>query len=259
MRPHAGKLVAMLEKTRDLIHALDPLRTVVGVSDTNGRLPLNGVPDEFGLNIYPMWYSDLTMREMLDWLFRESGRKTFAISEYGVGASVLQHGEPTKRVQATGMWHPEEYQAYRMHDNLLELMHEPRVWGSYVWAMFDFGADNRTEGDRHGINDKGLVTHDRKTLKDCYYMYKAAWTTTPVLHLVGRRMREIAGENITIMGFSNQGRVQLKVNGKVVGEKDPDELMTVIWEDVPLAQGENVIELSAAGCVSSACWIRSSR
>ena len=87
-------------------------------------------------------------------------------------------------------------------------------------------------------------------------MYQAAWTKTPVVHLVGRRMGEIASEKITVMGFSNQGRVQLKVNGKVVGEKDPDELMTVIWDAVPLADGENIIELSAAGRVSSARWTK---
>ncbi len=31
------------------------------------------------------------------------------------------------------------------------------VWGLFVWNMFDFGAAQRTEGDRPGINDKGLV------------------------------------------------------------------------------------------------------
>ena len=256
MRDRQGEVEAMMARTRDLIHRLDPSRTVVGVMGEKGIPTLNAIPDEYGLNVYPKWYSDLSMREMLDWLFRESGRKTLAISEYGVGASILQHGEPAKRVKAAGMWHPEEYQAYRMHDNLLEMMREPRVWGTYVWAMFDFGADNRREGDREGINDKGLVTHDRKVLKDAYYMYQAAWTKTPVVHLVGQRMREIASEKITVMGFSNQGRVQLRVNGKVVGEKDPDELMTVIWDAVPLADGENVIELSAAGRVSSARWTK---
>ena len=39
------------------------------------------------------------------------------------------------------------------------------MWASFVWNMFDFGAAHRTEGDRPGINDKGLVTHDRKIKK----------------------------------------------------------------------------------------------
>ena len=254
MRPHAGKLIAMLEKTRDLIHSLDPSRTVVGVSDTNGRLPLNGVPDEFGLNIYPMWYSDLTMREMLDWQLVDAGRKTFAISEYGVGASVLQHDNPAKRPNCSGPWHPEEYQAYRLHDDLLTMVREPRLWGTYVWAMFDFGADNRTEGDRHGINDKGLVTHDRKTCKDAYYMYQAAWTTTPVLHLVGSRMKAVKDDALAVMGFSNVGPVTLKVNGQDLGTKTPDAVATVLWENVKLASGDNEVELVAGGRTAHATW-----
>ena len=41
--------------------------------------------------------------------------------------------------------------------------------------MFDFGAAHRTEGDRPGVNDKGLVTFDRKVRKDAFYFYKANW------------------------------------------------------------------------------------
>ena len=43
----------------------------------------------------------------------------------------------------------------------------PYLWSTHVWNMFDFGAAHRTEGDRPGINDKGLVTHDRKVKKGC--------------------------------------------------------------------------------------------
>ena len=255
MRPKSAQLLRMMAKTQDLILSLDKSRTVVGVMGEAGVWELNAIPQEYGLNVYPKWYSFMTMREMLDYCFAISGRKTFSISEYGVGASVKQHGDPALAVKASGMWHPEEYQAYRMHDNLLEMTREPRIWGTYVWAMFDFGADNRTEGDRHGINDKGLVTHDRAVLKDCYYMFQAAWTKTPVVYLVGQRMKEFVGDKITVMGYSNQGPVTLKVNGEVVGVKVPDEVMTVIWDSVPLVPGENRIEISAGGRTSSATWL----
>ena len=245
MRPHADALNAMMERTRDLIHRLDSSRPVVGVMAEKGDLSLNKIPDELGLNVYPKWYSPRTMRKMLDWLLAESGRRTFAISEYGVGASVLQHGDPTAAVRADSMWHPEEYQAYRMHDNLLALTCEPRIWGSYVWSMFDFGADNRREGDRHGINDKGIVTHDRRTKKDVFYLYQANWTKTPVLHLVGQRRTSVTNETMTVMGFSNVGDVMLKVNGKTVGTQKPDEACGVCWRNVRLEPGENDVVLEA--------------
>ena len=38
--------------------------------------------------------------------------------------------------------------------------------------MFDFGAANRDEGGVKGRNNKGLVTIDRKTRKDSFYVYK---------------------------------------------------------------------------------------
>ena len=49
------------------------------------------------------------------------------------------------------------------------------MWGLFVWVMFDFASARRTEGDRDGVNDKGLVTGDRKTRKDAFYFYKANW------------------------------------------------------------------------------------
>ena len=254
MRPKSAELLAMMARTQDLILSFDRTRTVVGVMGEAGIPALNSIPQEYGLNVYPKWYSSMTMREMLDYLFALSGRKTFSISEYGVGASVRHHGDPARAVPAAGMWHPEEYQAYRMHDNLLEMMREPRVWGTYVWTMFDFGADNRTEGDRHGINDKGLVTHDRKEKKDAYYLYQANWTKTPVLHLVGSRMTATTNAVLSVMGFSNVGPATLTVNGRELGTKTPDEACGLLWPDVKLDEGRNEIRLSAAGLVRKAAW-----
>ena len=60
----------------------------------------------------------------------------------------------------------------------------------FVWNMFDFGAAHRTEGDRPGINDKGLVTFDRKVRKDAFYFYKANWNKQePMIYLAGKRCR----------------------------------------------------------------------
>ena len=47
---------------------------------------------------------------------------------------------------------------------------------------------HRREGDRPGINDKGLVTFDRKYKKDAFYFYKANWNKTdPMVHLAEKR------------------------------------------------------------------------
>lgn len=257
MESHSAEVLAMMRRTRDFIHGLDPSRAVVGVMGEVNMKPLNAIPDEFGVNVYPKWYSNLTMREMLDEQLAGTGRRTFAVSEYGVGASVRHHGDPAERPRTDAMWHPEEYQAYRMHDNLRVLMSEPRVWGHYVWAMFDFGADNRREGDRHGINDKGLVAFDHVTRKDAFYLFQANWRKdVKVLHLVGRRMTEVKADRISVLGFSNVGPVELWVNGHSLGVRVPDEACGVVWPKVPLRPGDNEISLRAGGLMSTARWTR---
>ena len=68
------------------------------------------------------------------------------------------------------------------------IKNRPFVWGSFIWNMFDFGAAHRTEGDRPGINDKGLVTFDRAVKKDAFYFYKANWNTeVKTLYLTSKR------------------------------------------------------------------------
>ena len=118
-----------------------------------------------------------------------------------------------------------------------------RIWGAFIWAMFDFAADARREGGKNGINDKGLVTRDRAVKKDVFYFYKANWSKEPVLHVCSQRAGETSGESCTVVGFSNRGPVTLSVNGRQVGTKDPDSVMVVMWSDVPLVEGENVISL----------------
>jgi beta-galactosidase len=107
-----------------------------------------------------------------------------------------------------------------------------------------------------GRNDKGMVTWDRKNFKDAYYFYRANWTDTPTLRLVGTRMTAVTNDTATVLGFSNLGDVTLKVNGNAVGTLTPDEVKTVLWRDVPLAEGPNRIELESGGRTASATWNR---
>jgi hypothetical protein len=59
--------------------------------------------------------------------------------------------------------HPEGDQAWYHAQSWKAISERPFIWGPYVWNMFDFSADFRNEGDAPGMNDKGLVTYDRKT------------------------------------------------------------------------------------------------
>ena len=131
-----------------------------------------------------------------------------------------------------------------------------RIWGAFIWAMFDFAADARREGGKNGVNDKGLVTRDRAVKKDVFYFYKANWSDTPVLHVCSQRATTASGDACTVIGFSNRGAVTLVVNGRELGAREPDETMVVRWTDVPLRAGENVIELRGADGATSTRRVR---
>ena len=140
--------------------------------------------------------------------------------------------------------------------DLRAIASDDRIWGAFIWAMFDFAADARREGGKNGINDKGLVTRDRAVKKDVFHFYKANWSKEPVLHVCSQRAEETANAVCTVVGFCNGGPVTLVVNGEVVGTQEPDAVKVVTWPDVPLRPGENVVELRAAGGLSSRRLIR---
>lgn len=234
-----------------LCQTRDPSRPVVAASCKLDRKTLNATVSNLCYNKYPLWYEDETMREAVDAFVATNGLAVTALSEYGAGGSVFLHQNPVKKpVPIISRFHPEEYQTFVHMADLRDIQADDRLWGSFVWAMFDFAADARREGDRYGVNDKGLVTRDRTTPKDAYYLYKANWSKEPMLHLCGKRMGLTANDLVQVVAFSNVGDVRLTVNGETVGVKTPDEICSVTFDGVQLRSGENRIRVavSTSGC-----------
>lgn len=100
----------------------------------------------------------------------------------------------------------------------------PYIWAMHVWNMFDFAADGRNEGGKPGQNQKGLVTFDRKTRKDAFYIYKAYLSKEPFVHICGRRYvnRDEAVTEIKV--YSNQDTVTLFVDGQERETKTGDKI-----------------------------------
>ena len=108
--------------------------------------------------------------------------------------------------------------------------------------MFDFASDGRNEGDQPGMNDKGLVTHDRQLKKDAYFFYKANWNPEPMVYIAARRNTPRQQAKTDIDVFTSAGPVELKINGKSLGTIKPDSLHISRWKDVKLQPGLNQIE-----------------
>ena len=259
----AGTAEPYAQLVVDRLRSLDGTRPVVGASNQRRLKSLAAIPDAFGMNLYPGWYGSTEedgyrgMVEQIAEVHRVHGG-TFAVTEYGAGASFGQHGDPLDRPERTWeSYHPLEYQAYLHGQNYLAICESPFVWGSFVWCLFDFGADARTEGGRPGLNDKGLVGFDHRTKKDAFYLYQANWRTDlPVLHLVGAERQETDAPCTSVLAFSNVGAVTLSVNGRKVGSQEPDRVKTVFWRNVPLALGTNAVEIAAGGLVRRCTLVR---
>ena len=134
----------------------------------------------------------------------------------------------------------EEYANYYHHEMLKTFATRPYLWSTHVWNMFNFAADARDEGGVVGMNNKGLVTYDRKLKKDAFYLYKAYWTSEPMVYVAGRRFADRAPEERNITVYTNCENVTLIVNGAEVETKRAVD-HAVVFENVALADGANTV------------------
>ena len=246
-----------LEEMRDLVRKADPDHILMATTSIPEKKRLNAIPEMLSFNTYPHWYGDKDIGYYIDRVLELNGRKSIALGEYGAGGSVYHHTNPVRPSKPISMFHSEEYQTEIHLRDWREIARRNEVWGSFIWNMFDFGADTRKEGDRLGINDKGMVTRDRALAKDAFFLYKANWNPEPMLYLTGKRAKTADADKVMVRGFSNLGKpVELFVNSEKVGELVPDEVRSVTWNDVPLKAGENEVELRCGAFVEKAVWKR---
>ena len=242
-----------------LAHHEDPTRPTTSASNQGGAI--NFITDNIAWNRYDGWYgaTPATLASWLDKTHQAHPEIKIAISEYGAGASIYHQQDSLVQTSPGNWWHPENWQTEYHIQNWKIISERPYVWGSFVWNMFDFGAAHRTEGDRPGINDKGLVTHDRKVKKDAFYFYKANWNPEPMVYIAGRRSVNRVKPVTEVQIFSNCAEVTLKVNGQIIKKMQPDGVKVCIFKDIRLKKGENNIEVSAKNgkrvITDACCWI----
>jgi len=242
-----------------LAHQEDPTRPTTSASNQGGAI--NFITDNIAWNRYDGWYGAIpaTLASWLDKTHQAHPEIKIAISEYGAGASIYHQQDSLVQTSPGSWWHPENWQTEYHIQNWKIISERPYVWGSFVWNMFDFGAAHRTEGDRPGINDKGLVTHDRKVKKDAFYFYKANWNPEPMVYIAGRRSVNRVKPVTEVQIFSNCAEVTLKVNGQIIKKMQPDGVKVCIFKDIRLKKGENNIEVSAENgkrvITDACCWI----
>ncbi|MCI6997734.1 MAG: hypothetical protein MR936_13360 [Eubacterium sp.] len=237
-----------------LCKKLDPTRltTMAEVS----MVPMNSehvyITDVLSYNHYFGWYvGDVEDNgPWLDKFHALNPDRPLGVSEYGSEAILKWHTTTPENHDYT-----EEYAAYYHHEMLKTFATRPYLWSTHVWNMFDFAADARDEGSVQGRNNKGLVTYDRKTKKDAFYIYQAYWTTEPMIHVCGERFVDRAPEERIVTVYTNCPNVTLVVNGEEVATKDAVD-HAVVFENVALNDGDNTVTATCGDVQANTITLR---
>ncbi len=194
----------------------DPTRPTTAAANSADNDPTSLVTTWICFNKYYGWYGGV-LTDLGPWadnFHATYPTRMVGVSEYGAGASIYQHSEdPVVEPANAGPYHPEEYQNLFHESYWQQMKARPFLWGKFIWNLFDFASDGRSEGDTPGRNDKGLVTYDRQVRKDAFYWYKANWTINPMVYITGHTFTNRQTNIITGKVYANCDSVELFVNG----------------------------------------------
>lgn len=240
----SNRILAELQATAK---ALDPTRpTTYAHCCLEDSDPIAQHSDTVSYNRYFGWYwtKSEDIGPWADELHAKLPGRPIGVSEYGAGASILHQEDPVvKRPESNGYWHPEQYQTDFHIKHWREMKKRPFLWSTFIWVGIDFPSFKRNEGDRPAINDKGIVTEDRKVRKDAYYWYQANWSDVPMLHIASRRDVAKRTQQVKVQVFSNQPSVELRLNDGAWTRVPVDDHIAS-WT-VDLAKGANRVDARA--------------
>lgn len=222
--------------------------------------PSNWYSKICAFNKYSGWYEGKLgdFGRAMDRVHAAYPTRCIGVSEFGAGASIIQHSEdPVKQPAPKGRPHPEEYQNL-FHEAYWQAMKQrPYLWCKFIWTLADFAVDERNEGDTPGRNDKGLVTYDRQVKKDAFYWYKANWNPEPMVYITGHTFTNRLADSITAKVYANCDSVELFLNGASQGTRTSTNCI-FRWP-IELQSGANAVRAvgkkGAATVSDSLTWV----
>src|SRR5699024_10809817 len=223
------------------------MTTMAQVTMTPMESEHNTITDVESYNHYFGWYFGEAADNgpWLDKFHAMYPDRCLGVSEYGAECILKWHSAYPENHDYT-----EEYACEYHHDMLKTFAARPYLWATHLWNMFDFAADGRDEGGVQGRNNKGLVTYDRKTKKDAFYLYKAYWTTEPMLHVCGVRFVDRAPGERNVTVYTNCPSVTLILNGAEVATLEAVD-HAAVFKDVPLKDGPNTVSARCGDVASN--------
>ena len=266
------QVVSETARLYDYAKSLDPQR-LVGVTDCSlyereGYTGLKG--DFFSENRYNGWYyQKAAPAHIFDEMAKVHTKHVVCnLSEYGAGIDPFCHTTETdmNKLRADDKYHFEEHGNLVHEEHVRQILRMPFLNFTSAWVLFDFPVAARQEGfmdsedgihftldeKKKYINDKGLVTRDRKVKKDIFYLYKALWNhQAKTVYITGRRLKKLSSEKpYSVKVYSNASSLQLLIDGKWVQTLPHcDDSSGVIWTFCPvvLTAGKHEIKVIGDG------------
>ena len=237
--PDREDLRQNLRDLAKLAKSMDPSRltTMAQVSMTPMDSEHNYITDVVSYNHYFGWYGG-EVEDNGPWFDKFHALNPdicLGVSEYGAENILSWHSAEPENHDYT-----EEYANHYHQEMLKTFAQRPFLWSTHQWNCFDFAADARNEGGVQGRNNKGLITYDRKTKKDAFYLYKAWWNPEPMVFVSGGRFVNRAPEERNVIIYTNCEDITLVVNGVDVATKKAVDHM-VTFENVALNDGANTV------------------
>lgn len=245
----------------DFTKKLDPYR-FVGLTDDSmfqRDFYTELKADYYSENRYHGWYYSGTNFEALtpdlEWIRDNMGVTN--LSEYGLGINPHCHTWRTECLKRDktkkDSLHFEEYGNLFHESYAAQIERAPYLAFTSIWVLFDFAVVEREEGimdSEDGVNftlneynkylnNKGLITRERGTYKDIFYLYKAWWNKSEeTVYLTSRRLKyRPAGEPFTLTVYSNAPELKVFCNGtQIASATESGDDTGVVWK-FPVTMG----------------------
>ena len=249
----ARRVVDETARLYDYTKQLDPYR-LVGLTDDSvfQRDHYTELKADFySENRYHGWYYDFGHEELFTPTMEQihSTMGVTNVAEYGYGINPYCHTWDDAAIvrDRTDSLHTEEFGS-RAHEKIAgQIAQLPWLNFASLWILYDFPVANRKEGfvdssdgvtftvndSRKYMNDKGLITRDRKTRKDVFYLYKALWNhQEETVFIAGRRLeKRLALQEFTLTVYSNSSALTLFRDGVEITRLETSGDPTgVVWK-----------------------------
>ncbi len=195
------RLEEYLKALHETAHQADKSRPTVATSNQDG--PANFIPDGIIWHQTLGWFRGQA-EDIGVWLnqMREKWSHLRSAIHYGAEGFPSQQPDQYRRPQPGSMDLPERRQTRFHEEYLRQLAGDSLLWGIWIESLSDYGAARRPGG----IVGSGLVSFDRQTKKDIFYLYRARWNKNyRGVHIADKRWRVRPDQPQRLMAYASQG------------------------------------------------------